>query len=465
MKVSLNKNVKVQSTIRCVSDRAAAKIADFDGQKKQVTVRYDENGATILCGVGPREHVDIHAIRDAASRGMTTALGLKHQAVALTEFSETGEVRPHAVAALEGAVLAAYSFDKYKSEKPARLKKLDFLGPSLRKSDVMLVQALCDGVNTARELINDNAEVVTPEYLAKQAKALARASDMELEILTEKEIEKKGLGLLHAVGKGSPFPPRLIIMSYTGKPSRKKTTAIIGKGITFDSGGQNLKTSGHIETMRCDMGGAATVLGVMKTVAELKPKINVLGVIASAHNAIGSRTYFPGDIYTSYKGTTVEITNTDAEGRLVLADAFAYTQEQYHPSRMIDLATLTGGVVVALGDTICGLFSNDDALADELLASSQQTGEALWRLPVYQEHSEAMKSDLADLRNTARLKRGHASSITGAAFLKEFVVGIPWAHLDIAGVAFNEREPRGVYPKYATGFGVRLLYNFLTTQR
>jgi leucyl aminopeptidase len=199
----------------------------------------------------------------------------------------------------------------------------------------------------------------------------------------------------------------------------------------------------------------------MKALVSLKPTVNIIGAIPAAHNAIGSNAYFPGDIYTSYSGKTVEITNTDAEGRLVLADAFSYVQKHYRPTEIIDFATLTGSILIALGDTVAGLFSNNAALADRLLAAGEKTGERLWRLPVYEEHSEVMKSELADLRNTANLKKGHAGSITGAAFLQEFAGKTPWAHIDIAGTAFNEREARGEVPKYGTGFGVRLMWKYM----
>jgi leucyl aminopeptidase len=215
--------------------------------------------------------------------------------------------------------------------------------------------------------------------------------------------------------------------------------------------------------MRSDMAGAAAVLGLMKALTILKPRLNVIGVIPAAHNAMDGLSYFPGDVYRSYSGKTVEISNTDAEGRLVLADALSYVQKHHKPSALIDLATLTGAIVVALGDTLAGLFSNDDTLAQQLIQAGEKTGERLWRMPLGEEHSEAIKGDLADLRNTGK-KKGQAGSSVGAAFLKEFVGELPWAHLDIAGTAFNENETRGEVPRYATGFGIRLLLQYLLTR-
>jgi leucyl aminopeptidase len=314
----------------------------------------------------------------------------------------------------------------------------------------------------ARDLVNENAHVMNPEQIASEAAVLKKYKNMSIKILNEKELARQKFGLILAVGSGSSCPPRLIVMNYTGSPSSRKRYAIVGKGITFDAGGQNLKTSGHIETMRLDMAGAATVLATMKTIAELQPKINVVGVCVAAHNAIDGNSYFPGDIYRSYSGTTVEICNTDAEGRLVLADAISYIQKKYRLTEIIDLATLTGGILTALGDQIAGLFSNDDTLADRLFASGEKVNERLWRFPLYKMFSEAMKSDTADIRNLPKLKRGYASSITGAAFIKAFVDGsIPWAHLDIAGTAFNEGDRKGEIPPAATGFGVRLLIDHL----
>jgi leucyl aminopeptidase len=210
------------------------------------------------------------------------------------------------------------------------------------------------------------------------------------------------------------------------------------------------------------MAGAAAVLGVMKSLAVLRPKINVIGVIPAAHNAIGGNAYFPGDVYNSYSGKTVEIWSTDAEGRLVLADAISYCQDKFKPTSIIDLATLTGGVLYALGDFVAALFSNNDKLANDLFNAGERTGERMWRLPLYKEYCESVKGDLGDLRNVSKLKKGYASSITGAAFIKEFVNNnTPWAHLDIAGTAYNEGQPHGEVPAYATGFGVRLLLDYL----
>jgi leucyl aminopeptidase len=251
----------------------------------------------------------------------------------------------------------------------------------------------------------------------------------------------------------------LILLHYKGDPKSKDLTAVVGKGITFDTGGLNLKPTGSIETMKCDMAGAAAVLGILKACQALKLKKNVIGVIAAAENAISAEAYKPGDVYISHSGKSVEITNTDAEGRLVLADALSYVQTHYELSRVIDLATLTGGVVVALGEEATGLFSNDDALINQLKKASARTGERIWELPLYPEYLDALKSPIADLKNSRNGRKASAGS--GAMFLRQFIEeDLPWAHLDIAGTAYlSETSPYS--PSYATGVGVKLLIEFL----
>ncbi len=343
------------------------------------------------------------------------------------------------------------------------VNSVELISDTITNKKIRNTAVICQSTCYARDLVNENASQIIPERLAREARTIAnRSGSMTCTVIADKEIRQKGLGLLHAVGQGSPYPPRLIIMNYKGNTQSGKKTAVVGKGITFDSGGQNLKPSKHIETMRCDMSGAAAVLGIMKALSILKPKVNVLGVIAAAHNAIDGKSYFPGDIQRSYAGKTVEILNTDAEGRLALADGLSYCIKHFKPTEIIDLATLTGSIVSALGETLAGIFSNNDAMAEKLFQSGERTGERLWRMPLYDEHRESMKSDIADLRNISKMPAGHGGSITAAAFLEFFVEDLPWAHLDIAGTAFNEGEARGEVVKMGTGFGVRLLMDYLS---
>jgi len=447
-------------------EESTSKPPDFSGKIDETAIRYQGQNPRIYCGIGKSAAVTADIVRTAAALGIRKAAELKRDSVSLLEPRMKGLTKSWSLALVEGALLGSYTFTKYKSEKTTALRSLEFVGRSISAKEAADAATLCACVDYARDLTNENAGEVTPERLAKEAQAIARASkSVTCTVLGENEIRRKGLGLLHAGGMGSPFPPRLIFIRYTGDPKSKKRTAIVGKGITFDSGGQNLKPTSSIETMRCDMSGAAVVLGVMKALAALRPKVNVIGVVAAAHNAIGSTAYFPGDTYKSYAGKTVEIISTDAEGRLALADAISYCIRHFPPTEIIDLATLTGAIITALGDTIAGLFSNNDALAEKLFESGRKTNERLWRLPVCQEHREAIKSDIADLRNVSKLKKGHASSITAAAFLEAFAGNLPWAHLDIAGTAFNEGESRGEVTKFGTGFGVRLLMDYFSNYK
>lgn len=461
MKVESVKKVKSIFQIHFMSEESAKAIPDFTGKKNEVAVRYDGKTTIIYCGVGPVDKCIASAVRSVAAKATRLAGDKKYKEVSLILSTLPQSRKELEVAALQGALAGAYNFGKFKSEKPVVVDSIELVGTTLDAAEIKRIQTISVCVNEARDLVNDNAHEIYPEILAQKARAIGRETAITVKVLSEKEIARLGMGLLSAVGQGSPNPPRLIIMEYKGDRSSKKRTAIIGKGITFDSGGQNLKPTGSIETMRCDMAGAAAVLGIMDALGTLKPKINVVGVVAAAHNAIDGTAYFPGDIYKSFLGKTVQIDSTDAEGRLVLADAIAYTIKQFKPTAVIDLATLTGGILIALGDFVAGLFSNDDSLANALYTTGEQVGERLWRFPIYEEYSEAMKGDLSDLRNVSKLKKSHAAAICGAAFLQEFVGTTSWAHIDIAGTAYNEGEARGEVPKFGTGFGVRLITGYL----
>ena len=439
-------------------------LVDFTGEKGDMTVRYEGNRALLYCGLGDEDAVTPAIVRSASGQAVRKALRLKRVDVSIVippkGDSQERMWRP----ALEGAVLGSYCFTKYKSEKAATLSSIELVAEAALLQEAQRTLALCESVNFARDLVNGNAHDGYPEAFAREARSVGKKGRMKCTVLDEKAIEKKGMGLLTAVGQASPYGPRLIVLEYRGDPKSKDLTALVGKGITFDSGGQNLKPTGSIETMRSDMAGAAAVLAVMQAVSAMKLRKNILGVCSLAHNAIGERAYFPGDVYRSYCGKTVEINSTDAEGRLVLADALAYCIDTYKPSRIIDAATLTGGIITALGTTVAGLFSNNKELSDDLFNAGERVNERLWAFPLYEEYAESMKSDIADLRNSSKKKKGWASSITGAAFLKEFVGTTAWAHLDIAGTAFNEDGENGEVVQGATGFGVRLFMDFLVNK-
>ncbi len=460
MILTLAKKSKSSTCIEFITKDSINPIQDFDGEAGQIAVRYLEAQTLIYCGLGDVAKYTTATLRRASAVGLQRAKSLKRTSISV--IPPVCAAQQESVdAIIEGLMLGDYSFSTYKPIKPQSALSVELISKSYTQKRLDRIMSICYGTNYARALVNENAHIVTPEYLAHHARAISQSQKCSVTILDETQLQAQGLNLICAVGSGSATPPRLIILKYTSPKPNAPTVAIIGKGITFDSGGQNLKPTGSIETMRCDMAGAAAVLGFFSSINEINPSVNIIGVIPSAHNAIDSLSYFPGDIYTAYNKKTVEINNTDAEGRLVLADAISYTIDKHKPDAIIDLATLTGGILVALGDTIAGLFCNNDALANKLFTAGETSGERLWRFPLYPEYTEAMKSDCADLRNSSKLKKGWASSITGAAFIQEFVAGTPWAHLDIAGTAFNEGEAKGEIPKYGTGFGVRLLAQHL----
>lgn len=365
---------------------------------------------------------------------------------------------------IEGLLLSNYAFnnlkhDSIKDETPVFLERVSLVGVS--KQELTIAEkcaTVCHAVDIARDLVNGNADDVTPQHLAAVAQGLSKTcKHVKTTVFDKKRIEKEKMGLLLAVNRGSNLDPAFIIIEYKGNPKSSDHTVIVGKGITFDTGGLNLKPTGGMETMKCDMAGAAAALGVIQAASSLELKVNVTAVIATTENSIGSKSYKPGDVYKAYSGKTVEIGNTDAEGRLALADALAYSVDNLKPSRIIDLATLTGAVEIALGNEVTGLFSNNDALADLLIRFGGETNERVWRLPLYEEYKDQLKSDIADIKSTGGRPAG---SITAATFLQEFVGKTPWAHLDIAGTAFLSENKRYL-PKHATGVGVRLITTLL----
>ncbi len=447
---------------------------DFKGKKGEYALLYPgkkKESRLLLLGFGKKENASDEIVRQAVACAIQ--LCRKKKWTSLSIVCPEGKV--YHVPITEGILLTNYVYDalkhdSLKEESTASLKNLCLIATSKNvEKECKRTQIIAEAVNFARDLVNGNADDITPQKLAEVAQELCRelgrkASGkdsplLKATILGKKEILKAGLGLILAVNRASFRDPALIILEYRGKPSSKECTALIGKGITYDTGGLILKPKGSIETMKDDMSGAAAVLGTIKALAALKASVNVIGVIPSTENSIGSRSYKPGDVYKSYSGKMVEVFDTDAEGRLVLADAISYVQDHYYLTRMIDVATLTGGAVVALGEHVTALFSNDDELAKKLHDAGEATFERLWRFPLYPEYKEALKSTIADIKNAADRK---ASSITGAIFIQEFVKDeIPWAHLDIAGTAYLS-APRHYHSTPATGVGVRLLVEFFS---
>ncbi|MBU0468705.1 MAG: leucyl aminopeptidase [Candidatus Omnitrophica bacterium] len=365
--------------------------------------------------------------------------------------------------AIEGVLIGSYSWDKYKSKtedkKKISQRNIYIVSPKNKVFDSHAI--ICESTNFTRDLVNDNADIVTSTFLEKTILSLIKDhKNVTVEILNKKELKAKGLNLLLGVNQGSNKEPKLIIVKYKGSTNKDKYTALVGKGITFDSGGLNLKPTGSIETMREDMGGAGAVIGALRNTLLLKLNKNIIFAVGIAENAIGSSAQKPGDVVVGYSKKSVEIANTDAEGRLVLADAISYIVKNYEPERLINIATLTGACVIALGYDYSGLISNDDILAKKLLKASSDTDDRAWHLPNYPELKDAVKSNIADIKNLG-FPKSVAGALTAAEFLRQFVGETKWAHLDIAGTAFVEGTSRMYFGHGATGAGVRLLTNYL----
>ncbi|MFA6279522.1 MAG: leucyl aminopeptidase [Bdellovibrionales bacterium] len=365
-----------------------------------------------------------------------------------------------------GAQLRAYHFDKYHTKKKDRTAKLKAL-TLVVKNEVAAKKLLAEkmkivtGVTLARDLVSEPANTLDPAAMAQAAVALKELG-VEVEILDKAQMEKLGMGALLGVAQGSEKPPFLVAMSWKGDAAAKdkRPLAFVGKGVTFDTGGISLKPGAGMGAMKYDMAGAAAVIGAMKALALRKAKANVVGVVGLVENMPSGKAMRPGDVVKSASGQTIEVLNTDAEGRLVLADALWYAQDHYKPRAIIDLATLTGAIKTALGERYAGLFANDDAMAAQLLAAGEATGEWLWRMPMHDSFDKLLKSPIADIKNIAESPL--AGSVTAAQFLGRFVnKGTPWAHLDIAGKAWQS-EGESLCPKGASGFGVRLLDRFVT---
>ena len=368
-----------------------------------------------------------------------------------------------AAAIAEGAQLRSYRFGKYhtKSENDSKptltTLTLRCRGSAKAKAEFQARDKIVQGVFMTRDLVTEPPNVIYPDSLAKRCKELTKLG-VKVEVLGEPQMRRLGMGALLGVGQGSIRESRLVVMGWNGKRGAKakkdKPVCFVGKGITFDTGGISLKPSGGMEEMKYDMGGSGVVIGLMKALAGRKAKVNAVGVIALAENMPGSNAQRPSDVVTSMSGQTIEVLNTDAEGRLVLADALHYANTRFKPQFIVDLATLTGAIIVALGSEYAGLFSNNDKLSERLSDAGEEVGELVWRLPQGEVFDKMLKSDIADMKNISG-GRG-AGSITAAQFLGRFVGKTPWAHLDIAGVTWTKSD-KPLSPKGATAFGVRLL--------
>ncbi len=445
----------------------------FESKKKQILTLLAPEGLhyeqLILVGLGKGKELGALCYEKIGGTlsDELNKLGVKQVTITCHEVkgSKANEVEAATHLAV-GLKLKSYRFDKYKtklkdSDKPSLETVSIAVGDSAAAESAFTTQSqVIEGVFLTRDLVNEPGNVIEPESYAKLINDKLTPLGVKVEILGEKEMAKLGFGALLGVGQGSVKESKMVIMKWEGGKKKDQPIAFVGKGVTFDTGGISIKPSGGMEEMKMDMGGSGTVVGLMMALAKRKAKANVIGIVGLVENMPDGNAQRPGDVVTSYSGQTIEVLNTDAEGRLVLADCLWYCQETFKPQFMVDLATLTGAILVALGETTGGLFSNDDKLSERLLSASKATDEKIWRLPMGPEYDKLINSPVADMQNISSGRWG--GSITAAQFLERFVNEVPWAHLDIAGVATASKAFE-TCPKGATGFGVRLLNDMIET--
>lgn len=443
---------------------AVFKHGDFEAKPGASLMLYDLPGTgsarVLLVGYGKQQQVGPKEYRDGV-RGAVRALaesGASEAALYIAEIEVEGHDAAWNIAiAAQIALETTYRFEQLKSAKENRkaLRRIVFgstgKSPNLEAA-LARGTAIGEGINFARDLGNLPPNICTPAYLADQARALGRSHKLKVEVLERKDMEKLGMGSLLSVANGSRQPPKLIVIEHRGGPKKQKPVVLVGKGVTFDTGGISLKPGAEMDEMKYDMSGAGSVLGTLRAVAAMKLPLNVVGVIPATENMPGGNATRPGDIVTSMSGQTIEILNTDAEGRLILCDALTYS-ERFEPASVIDIATLTGACVIALGHVASGLFANDDKLADEVLEAGQSAWDRAWRMPAWDDYQEQLKSNFADMANIGGRPAG---SVTAACFLARFARKFKWAHLDIAGTAWKSGREKG-----STGRPVPLLTQFL----
>ncbi len=444
---------------------------DFAGKLNQTALVYSggkiKSKRVVLVGLGQRQKFDLDKIRQAAGTVCKKAKELKIKSFSSQVYG--GKLRGFSLqdcsqAMVEGTFLAAYQLTDYRTVDKEDLFEVDHITlvdseraniPKIQKG-AMLGEVFSWGTNLARDLINHPANVMTPTELAQVALGLSKAHKFKCQVLSLPEIKKLKMGALLGVAQGSNHPAKFIILEHIPKAKRGGTVVLVGKGITFDSGGISIKPSEKMEEMKADMSGAAAVLASVSGAARMNLPVHLVGLIPATENLPSGTAQRPGDILTSYSGKTIEVINTDAEGRLILADALSYA-DKFKPKAVLDIATLTGACVVALGHAGAGMMGNDANLKRRVIRASEKSGEKVWELPLWEEYEEQIKSDLADVKNTGGRPAG---TITAGLFLKRFVGNYPWVHLDIAGMDLEEKG-KPYTPKGAIGFGVRLFLQFL----
>lgn len=449
---------------------------EIQGKFREFTILHVEGigpKRILMMGLGKRKDFSLDRIRSIAANSSRYARRIHVKEMAIHDFS-CCEVSPadSAEAIMEGILLGMYRFDKYKSKKKSPTKLLETVTIAAATEDAVPAlqtgalkgKHLADCANYVRDLVNEPACFMTPTIFAERAQEIAQQTGIKIHVLEQADLEKEGMGAFLAVAKGSDQPPKMVVMEYYGQPEAKKI-GIVGKGVTFDSGGYDLKPSQAMLRMYGDMAGAAATLGAIHAIALQKLPVNVIAVMPLAENLINGKAFKPSDILYSMSGKTIEMLNTDAEGRLLLCDALTYIQKYHKPDILVDIATLTGAAIIALGRTVSAVLTNDNALYERVFNAGEYCGERVWHLPLYDEYRSQLVSDVADIESVGGRSAG---TITAAMFLKEFIdEGQPWIHIDIAGTSMMEEEiARYVKNPYlpkegATGTGTRLLYHFV----
>jgi leucyl aminopeptidase len=446
------------------------KDGDFEGKLFQTSVLYTDifikSKRIVFIGMGKRKDFDLETLRGVFSKAAQKVrdLHLKNFAASLDFGTLDLKEDNMAESAVEGILLGLYRFTPYKTkaaDKTPEIREFTLIAKNPKaaktsKAAAKRAETISAAVYLARDLVSAPANEMTPTIIADRARKMAETRPIDIKIFDERQMKRLGMNALLGVARGSAEPAKFIIMNYAGGTKGEKPIVFVGKGITFDSGGISIKPSANMDEMKSDMAGGAAVIGAMQALADLKIPLNVVGIVPATENLPGGKAYKPGDILKSLSGTTIEVKNTDAEGRLILADALSYAG-RYKPEAIIDLATLTGACIIALGDHLIGMLGTDDTLKGMVKEAADMTGDYVWELPLWQDYDEMLKSDVADVQNVGGRAAG---TITAGLFLKKFVGDYPWVHLDIAGPALLAKE-KPYIPKGASGVGVRLLVQFL----
>lgn len=438
---------------------------EFKAKLNQAMLMYTPDCSTasryLAMGMGEAEKFTPDFLRQIAATAAQKVIGVKGSSIAVEFMGEDKLAADESQALVEGLVMGGYRFLNYQKQEGdyKGITDVTVVSNADLGAELEYGMKVAEGVVLARDLGNHPSNFATPTYLAETAEQIAKEGDMKITVYEREDFEKLGFGGIQGVAQGSDVPPKFIILEYNGGGSDSKTLGLVGKGLTFDSGGISIKPAAGMDEMKFDMLGGAAVLGIMSAVAQIKPKLNIVAIVPSAENMSGSKAYKPGDILTAYNGKTIEILNTDAEGRLILADGLSYITKHYELDGLVDFATLTGAVIIALGHRYSAVLTNDQPFADELMAVGEKVQDRIWQLPLDEEYTEDIKSKIADVKNTGAARQ--AGTIAAGAFLQEFVAeGTPWCHVDIAGSGWLKKG-RPYQPEGPTGSGVRLILELI----